>query len=62
MEKNGAQIRGFVVVKKTPSPWNKSFSKKKEDLPAIPCGYDLQNGVQNFFKIMVLEIFKFQWF
>ena len=29
MEKNEAQISGFAVVKKGPSPWKKIFSKKK---------------------------------
>ena len=28
MEKNDAQISGFSVVEKAPSPWKKSFSKK----------------------------------
>ena len=29
MGKNGAQISGFSVVKKAPSPWKKCFSKRK---------------------------------
>ena len=28
MEENEAKISGFAVVKKAPSPWKKSFSKK----------------------------------
>ena len=28
-EKNDAQISGFAVVKKAPSPWKKNFLKKK---------------------------------
>ena len=28
MEKNDAQVSGFAVVEKAPSPWNKNFLKK----------------------------------
>ena len=49
MEKNKAQISGFAVVKKAPSPCKKTFSKKEKILPAYLCRYDLENGVWNFF-------------
>ena len=29
MGKNGAQISGFSVLKKAPSPWKKTFFEKK---------------------------------
>ena len=29
MGKNGAQISGFLAVKKAPNTWKKNFSKKK---------------------------------
>ena len=29
MEKNDAQVSGFAVVKKAPSPWKKNVLKKK---------------------------------
>ena len=44
MEKNKAQISGFAVAKKAPSP---IFFDKKI-LPACLCRYDLQNGVRKF--------------
>ena len=43
--KNDAQISGFVVGKKAPSPWKKIFSKKTI-LPAYLCRYDFQNSVR----------------
>ena len=59
MEKNEVQTSGFVVAKKLPSLKKKIFwKKKKKILPAYLCGYDLQNRVRNFFK-MVIEMFKF---
>ena len=48
MEKNDAQISGFAVVKKAPSPWKKFFEKK--NLPAYLYISDLQNGVWIFLK------------
>ena len=45
MEKNKAQISGFAVTKKAPSP----LKKKKKILPAYLRRYDLQNGVRKFF-------------
>ena len=41
MEKNEAQISGFVVAKK---------ALEKKFLPAYLCGYDLQNSVRIFFQ------------
>ena len=48
MEKNKAQISGFAVTKKAPSPLKEVFSKKKI-LLAYLCRNDLQNGVQKLF-------------
>ena len=45
--KNEAQISGFAVVRKAPSPWKKNFSKKL--LPAYLYRYDFQNGMWKFF-------------
>ena len=47
--KDDTQISRVTVVKKAPSPWKKNFSKKKKNLPAYLCGYDLQNGVRKYF-------------
>ena len=47
MEKNDAQISGFLVAKKAQSPCKKCFSKKKKKKkkisPAYLRRYDLQN-------------------
>ena len=40
MEKNGAQISGFLAIKKAPSTWKKNFQKK----------YDQLIGADNIFK------------
>ena len=45
--KNKPQTSGFAVMKKAPTIWKNI--KKKKNHPAYLCGYDLQNGVQNFF-------------
>ena len=65
VEKNKAQISSsFAVAKRAPSPWKKIFSKKKKNLPAYLCRYDLQNVVQKFFlnKWVSRYLFKFGWF
>ena len=48
MEENEAQISDFVVAKKAQS-LSKNIFLNKKILPAYLCGYDLQNGVRNFF-------------
>ena len=61
MEKNDAQISGFSVVKKAPSPWRKCFSKKKSvQLICTDTIFKTVCGI--FFEIMGLEIFNFWWF
>ena len=44
MEKNDAQISGFTVAKKAPSPSKKVFFKEKV-LPAYLCSYDLKTEI-----------------
>ena len=48
MEKNDAQISGFLVVKKAPSPWKKCFSKKKS-VQLICADTIFKNGMRKFF-------------
>ena len=50
MGKNGAQIGGFSVVKKAPSPWKKFFLKKKY-VQRICADKIFKTMCGNFFKI-----------
>ena len=50
MGKNGAQISGFSVVKKAPSPWKKCFSKRKS-VQLICADKIFKTMCGNFFKI-----------
>ena len=47
MGKNGAQISGFSVMKKAPSPWKQCFSKK-----------NLSNLTDKIFKTVCGNFFK----
>ena len=49
MGKNSAQISGFSVVKKAPSPWKKCFEKKSVQLICADKIFKIVCG--NFSKI-----------
>ena len=49
MEKNEAQISGFAVVKKGPSPWKKIFSKNKKFFQLICTDKTYKTVCGNFF-------------